>query len=941
MRAGADPESAAAKAEALARAVEEAAQREIERHERALATKRAAILAEAQRRKGEALGSKQRGYRAPDAGHRGSVVTAAAGDANRLRPQFSTPTEPGLVEGMEGYLLKRARGKFSDGSLQRRWCVARGHYFLYYRSEKKEEVLGDYDLDFAKAAHLRPGADHVTMSDVEVPFHDQEHPLRLRAGTAREAEAWKAALDRLMAGRAVSDAALAAQREREAVEREAEAALERAEAEARWQKATTAARRALLAKKARLRAERSLDRSKKRVTAARDKSGKLQRNDKLYLADKRLRKKGKERHRFRKSVYEHAKGPVAGAVGVAGIEGYLDKKASALHGTYQRRYFVARGHYLLYFATRAQKKVLSSIELDLVEAVELADKDTDFLVRFVSGEAAMRLRADTPDECVSWVHALQRLMEARGLADENAELERKLAVMRAQRSDAEEAAAVAARGGPPPAAPSLLRSEEHACRAALAAFYRARAPPVVRTAREIDEVVAYYVTRGGARDDPRPGVAQLNEQLRRQYGGADLGDVGGAAARLQARRLTGSGLSPAALAAAGHGPQSPSVGRGRKGSELGSRMEAFGFKQRRSPRRSVVAAANNRSPLAAKYAGCAALHGYLQKRSTAMHSMYQKRFFVARGKYLFYYRSSLRERLLASVDLGGVESVALCPERNARRTDFRVVAPGRTTRLRAETKDEAARWVRGLRELVAVTNGDPPAARVASTLAAYYRARGVDKTRDEVRTISRTPPLYDRTPLTIAVCGSSLQVEDVVRYHVKKGGNLADPRPGLAQLSAKLEAAYGAALGADVPSSDDDDDDDAGDGDDDGGHHPPAPPAYPHPEEEADDAGRLAASRARRARRQSQRQAHYEAEAAALGGVALTSVRARDAARAAREAAEAARAAQAAVARLEREEQTAAVSAQLALPVKIFAETLFSGSNALHVHSYGPDPHSG
>ncbi|GAB9474594.1 hypothetical protein Gpo141_00011714 [Globisporangium polare] len=88
------------------------------------------------------------------------------------------------------------------------------------------------------------------------------------------------------------------------------------------------------------------------------------------------------------------------------------------------------------------------------------------------------------------------------------------------------------------------------------------------------------------------------------------------------------------------------------------------------------------------------LKGYLRKKSRQ--DRWQRRYFEATTHYLTYYKNRESEKLLACIDLWRTQNIELNADDPAK-LEFSIGIGEQSYLLKAETADEAQRWIKGLR----------------------------------------------------------------------------------------------------------------------------------------------------------------------------------------------------------------------------------------------------
>uniref|UniRef100_K3WAV9 PH domain-containing protein n=1 Tax=Globisporangium ultimum (strain ATCC 200006 / CBS 805.95 / DAOM BR144) TaxID=431595 RepID=K3WAV9_GLOUD len=88
------------------------------------------------------------------------------------------------------------------------------------------------------------------------------------------------------------------------------------------------------------------------------------------------------------------------------------------------------------------------------------------------------------------------------------------------------------------------------------------------------------------------------------------------------------------------------------------------------------------------------LKGYLRKKSRQ--DRWQRRYFEATTHYLTYYKSRESEKLLACIDLWRTQNIELNAD-DPSKLEFSIGIGEQSYLLKAETADEAQRWIKGLR----------------------------------------------------------------------------------------------------------------------------------------------------------------------------------------------------------------------------------------------------
>lgn len=86
-----------------------------------------------------------------------------------------------------------------------------------------------------------------------------------------------------------------------------------------------------------------------------------------------------------------------------------------------------------------------------------------------------------------------------------------------------------------------------------------------------------------------------------------------------------------------------------------------------------------------------AASGYLEKKASAAPYLWQKRFFVATGKYMRYYQTEACEQLLAAIDLRGSSAVA-----EGMRVIRLSLASSEKILLRAKDEEQRDEWLAAL-----------------------------------------------------------------------------------------------------------------------------------------------------------------------------------------------------------------------------------------------------
>ncbi|TYZ58981.1 hypothetical protein PybrP1_002133 [[Pythium] brassicae (nom. inval.)] len=87
------------------------------------------------------------------------------------------------------------------------------------------------------------------------------------------------------------------------------------------------------------------------------------------------------------------------------------------------------------------------------------------------------------------------------------------------------------------------------------------------------------------------------------------------------------------------------------------------------------------------------LKGYLRKKSRQ--ERWQRRYFEATTHYLTYYKNRESEKLLACIDLWRTQTIALNAD-DPSKTEFSIGIGEQSYLLKAESADEAQRWIKGL-----------------------------------------------------------------------------------------------------------------------------------------------------------------------------------------------------------------------------------------------------
>ncbi|CEG47979.1 hypothetical protein L915_07894 [Plasmopara halstedii] len=87
------------------------------------------------------------------------------------------------------------------------------------------------------------------------------------------------------------------------------------------------------------------------------------------------------------------------------------------------------------------------------------------------------------------------------------------------------------------------------------------------------------------------------------------------------------------------------------------------------------------------------LKGYLRKKSR--HDRWQRRYFEATTHYLTYYKSRESEKLLACIDLWRTQTIDFVPT-DEDKLEFFIAIGEQSYLLKADSQDDAERWVKGL-----------------------------------------------------------------------------------------------------------------------------------------------------------------------------------------------------------------------------------------------------
>ncbi|KAF4318427.1 hypothetical protein BBO99_00003618 [Phytophthora kernoviae] len=87
------------------------------------------------------------------------------------------------------------------------------------------------------------------------------------------------------------------------------------------------------------------------------------------------------------------------------------------------------------------------------------------------------------------------------------------------------------------------------------------------------------------------------------------------------------------------------------------------------------------------------LKGYLRKKSR--HDRWQRRYFEATTHYLTYYKSRESEKLLACIDLWRTQTIDFHAT-DSDKLEFSIAIGDQSYLLKADSQDEATRWVKGL-----------------------------------------------------------------------------------------------------------------------------------------------------------------------------------------------------------------------------------------------------
>ncbi|TDH69289.1 hypothetical protein CCR75_005018 [Bremia lactucae] len=87
------------------------------------------------------------------------------------------------------------------------------------------------------------------------------------------------------------------------------------------------------------------------------------------------------------------------------------------------------------------------------------------------------------------------------------------------------------------------------------------------------------------------------------------------------------------------------------------------------------------------------LKGYLRKKSR--HDRWQRRYFEATTHYLTYYKNQESEKLLACIDLWRTQTIDFLPMDEAK-LEFSIAIGEQSYLLKADDKNDAERWVKGL-----------------------------------------------------------------------------------------------------------------------------------------------------------------------------------------------------------------------------------------------------
>ncbi|GLE02371.1 hypothetical protein PINS_up011209 [Pythium insidiosum] len=98
------------------------------------------------------------------------------------------------------------------------------------------------------------------------------------------------------------------------------------------------------------------------------------------------------------------------------------------------------------------------------------------------------------------------------------------------------------------------------------------------------------------------------------------------------------------------------------------------------------------------------LKGYLRKKSRQ--DRWQRRYFEATTHYLTYYKNRESEKLLACIDLWRTENIEVSAS-DPDKLEFSIQIGDQSYLLKADTADEAAKWVKGLKARQIRPEGTP------------------------------------------------------------------------------------------------------------------------------------------------------------------------------------------------------------------------------------------
>ncbi|CAH0473556.1 unnamed protein product [Peronospora belbahrii] len=98
------------------------------------------------------------------------------------------------------------------------------------------------------------------------------------------------------------------------------------------------------------------------------------------------------------------------------------------------------------------------------------------------------------------------------------------------------------------------------------------------------------------------------------------------------------------------------------------------------------------------------LKGYLSKKSR--HDRWQRRYFEATTHYLTYYKNRESDKLLACIDLWRTQTIDFVPT-DSNRLEFSIAIGDQSYLLKADSQNDAMRWVHGLHARQHRSEGTP------------------------------------------------------------------------------------------------------------------------------------------------------------------------------------------------------------------------------------------